>query len=345
MKFNRHFRSTAALGVLIAALSLVGCGNGDGADPGGTTSGGTTGGSTGGTTGGLTGGSTGGGVSGNLYVSFDGGGDVGSTDVYTGNLGMRVSSFNTGLNEGIVGVGSTLNAIGVIAGMPTLRQIANFADRGTAAFDSTQDEEFQYPVMREPKGIAFAGLTRNQLIVADAPAAADNDDPTLIPSLHVLTTLVGLVDPAVLTTIPVSVALGRSWDVAYDGVSDRLYAAMTNGTVAVYDTFIIRASLAGLGGPAVTPSRMITPGAVQRRRLREDFHQPARHQLRSRVEHAAGVGCRSGQCRQRRRALRDQRRQQRQRYRHRHRSGDRGAGAHRRRPRHAARQSGRHPAA
>jgi len=259
MNLNTGIRSAAALGVLLAALSLGGCGDGDNNDNGGTT-GGTTG---GGSTGGSTGGTTGGGASGDpVYISFDGGGDAGSVDTYNGALTSRTASFDSGLNEGIVDIGGTLNAVGVIGGTSHLRRFDDFATRGSTAFDSEVDDDFTFAEFRAPKGIAVAGLTRNQLIVADAPAAAPGDDPALVPSLHVLTTVVGLTNPNILTTIPVSVAQGRTWDVAYDGGADRLFAAMTNGTVAVYDTFVTRANLASLGGPAVAPSRTITPGRV-----------------------------------------------------------------------------------
>lgn len=247
MNRNMRFRSVAAFGFLLSALVLGGCGSGgDNGNGGGTT---------GGTSGGTTGGGTGGSASGDLYIAFDAGG----VDVYAGDLSLRRSGFNTGLNEGIVSVNGTLTAAGVIGGVPTLRRISNFPDRGGQAYDPTLDEEFVFPTFREPKGIATAGLTRNQLIVADAAAATTVGDQ---PSLHLLTTLLGLAAPQVVADIPESVAGGRTWDVAYDGFVDRLYAAMTNGTIAVYDNFTTRATVAGLGGPAPAPSRTITPGQV-----------------------------------------------------------------------------------
>ena len=254
MNLTTGIRGTAVLGALLAALALGGCGGGGGNDGGGGTSGGTTGGSTGGSTGGAAGPA--------FYISFDAGGDAGTVDVYDAALSTRTARFDSGLNEGIVDIGGTVNAIGVIGGTPTLRQIADFANRGSAAFDPAQDGQFQFAEMRAPKGIAFAGLTRNQLIVGDAAADVTGEVLATVPSLHVLTTLVGLIPPQVLTSVSVETAGGRTWDMAYDGISDRLYAAMTNGSIAVYDNFITRANLAGLGGPAVVPSRTITPGAI-----------------------------------------------------------------------------------
>lgn len=279
MSLTTRIRWIAVASATVTAMMLSGCngGGGDdssgtttgsstgGATTGGSTTGSSTGGSTGGVTGGLTGGGTGGTTAGTLYVSLDGGGDVGTVDTYTISLGSRTASFNTGLNEGIAPGGSTLNAVGVIDGAATLRQISDFATRGNTAFDAAVDEESQFPAIRAPRGIAVAGLTRNQFVIADAPTAVTGEDPVSVPSLHLITTLVGLVRPSLLTTIPVSVAGGRTWDVAYDGISDRLYAAMTNGTVAVYDNFISRATLAGLGSINLTdahPTRTITPGAV-----------------------------------------------------------------------------------
>lgn len=272
MQQNVSFRRLAALGVLLGTLVVGGCNSGgsddDGGSTGGSTGGETTGGTTGGGTGGTSGGDTSGGTTGGtpdgtrLYVSMDAGGDAGSTDVYDSALTTRLSSFDTGLNEGIVDIGGTLTAVGVIGGTGTVRQIADFADRGNGSFDPAQDEAFTFAAFRAPKGLSFAGLTRNQLIVGDAPAAVEGEDLALVPSLHALSTILGLIDPRILTTVPVSVAGGRTWDVAYDPLSDRLFAAMTNGMVAVYDTFIIRANLASLGGPAVTPNRTLTPGTV-----------------------------------------------------------------------------------
>jgi len=259
MNRNMRIRSVAALGFLLSALALAGCGSGGNDDSGGGT-GGTSGGTTGGGTGGgSSGGTTGGSASGDLYIAFDAGGDAGSADIYAGDLSLRRASFNTGLNEGIVSTNGTLTAAGVIGGVPTLRRISNFPDRGGQAYDPTVDDEFAFPTFREPKGIAIAGLTRNQLIVADAAAATTLGDQ---PSLHLLTTLLSLAPPQVVADIPESVAGGRTWDVAYDGSVDRLYAAMTNGRIAVYDNFTTRATLAGLGGPAPAPSRTITPGQV-----------------------------------------------------------------------------------
>lgn len=249
MSLTLRFRTLSLAAMAAAALALSACGGGNSAD-GGTTGGATTGGTTGGATG-------------NLYIAFDGGGDVGSTDIYAANLGSRVGGFNTGLNEGIADNSGTLNAVGVIGGQATLRRFPDFAARAGGSFDLAQDDSFQYPAIRAPRGIAVAGLTNGQLIVADAPAATTGEDLTSVPSLHLLTTVVNLAPPTLLATISVSTASGRTWDVAYDAFVDRLFAAMTNGSVAVYDNFVSRATLAGIGsGSAVTPSRLITPGVV-----------------------------------------------------------------------------------
>ncbi|WP_293000749.1 hypothetical protein [Nevskia sp.] len=268
----KRIRLGTIAALMAATLGMVGCGSSDspggttgGGSTGGGTTGGTTGGSSGGTTGGSTGGTTGGivGGTGNVYVSFDGGGEIGTTDTYAGDLSSRIATFNTGLNEGIVDNSGTLQGVGVVGGIATLRQFTNFANRGNTAYDPNQDREFQFNEIIAPRGIDFAGLTRNSAVVADAPPSGANDDPATLPSVHLLSSVLGLAPrPVILHTVSVAAAGGRTWDVAYDSPRDRLFAAMTNGTVAVYDAFGGRSLLASLGGPAVTPSRLITPGMV-----------------------------------------------------------------------------------
>ncbi|WP_156891808.1 hypothetical protein [Nevskia ramosa] len=284
MSLTTRIRLLALVSATATAMMLTGCNGGGGSDDpaggttgsttgsttggtttGGSTTGGTTGGTTGTTTGGTLGGLTGGGAVGAVYVSLDGGGDLGTADTYAANLSSRTASFNTGLNEGIDSDNGSLNAVGSIAGVATLRRIANFPVRGNANFDPAFDKEYKFPEIVAPRGITVAGLTSNQLIVADAPTAVAGEDPVSVPSLHLISTLFGATPPVVLKTIPLSVAGGRTWDVAYDAFVDRLYAAMTNGTIAVYDNFLVRANLSAVGGaagPAVTPSRTITPGSV-----------------------------------------------------------------------------------
>ncbi|QFU06444.1 hypothetical protein FIU82_15750 (plasmid) [Pseudoalteromonas sp. THAF3] len=54
--------------------------------------------------------------------------------------------------------------------------------------------------------------------------------------------------------VPVAVTAtdAAPWDLAYDDINDRLYAALTNGTVAVYDNYIA-------SGMTATPARTIVP--------------------------------------------------------------------------------------
>eukprot|EP01035_Chromulina_nebulosa_P006825 gene6825-9212_t len=83
-------------------------------------------------------------------VSLDGGGDLGTADTYAANLSSRTASFNTGLNEGIDSDNGSLNAVGSIAGVATLRRIANFPVRGNANFDPAFDKEYKFPEIPRP---------------------------------------------------------------------------------------------------------------------------------------------------------------------------------------------------
>lgn len=194
-----------------------------------------------------------------IHVSMDGGGDIGTTDTDAADLRTRLGTFNTGLNEGIlVDSSGNLYATGLIAGVGTLRIVPNIATR-TGSFDSSQDTSLSFSSFKAPKGFTLAGLTSNQLIVADAQAPGTSS-PSTVPALHLLTTLVGTVQPQELAVLYQDAIGGPVWDVAYDSATDRLYASLTTGSIAVIDTFTTLATVNAAS--SVHTTRFITPGQV-----------------------------------------------------------------------------------
>lgn len=91
--------------------------------------------------------------------------------------------------------------------------------------NSTQDRETTAPHtgLVNPKGIDAAhsaGLVLNGMrISVFGSAAADDVAPLVAPLAETLTD-------------------AKPWDLDYDEVNDRLFVALTDGTIAVYDDYI-----------------------------------------------------------------------------------------------------------
>jgi len=90
-----------------------------------------------------------------------------------------------------------------------------------------------------PKGLAVANKA-GRLIVADFGAG------TIVVMSN---TVNGDATPVATTTLPGT----KAWDVAYDEGNDRLFAALTNGTLAVFDNYL------GNDPQNATANRIITP--------------------------------------------------------------------------------------
>lgn len=100
--------------------------------------------------------------------------------------------------------------------------------RTTEDFDDARDRQIASTALMAPKGIEVVG-DRGLIMVADVGASAvlafdmESAPTTGMPSV-----------PAALTITTAA----PPWDLDYDGVNDRLFVALTNGTVEVYDDLL-----------------------------------------------------------------------------------------------------------
>jgi hypothetical protein len=174
-----------------------------------------------------------------IYVSNNGTASAGEVDRLDQDLNTA-QTFTSGNNEGIeLDVSGHLYQAGDATAPPSsIRVINRIRARGAGSFDTQLDREIPAPDSMNFKGLAIAheaGL----LIVADFTG----------PSLEIYGTAAGE-NATPLASTPLA---SNPWDVAYDEFEDRLFVALTDGTVLVADDFVG-------GGFLLTTTRTITPG-------------------------------------------------------------------------------------
>lgn len=183
-----------------------------------------------------------------FYVSNNGMSNAGDVDQFNSNF-MRQKTFDAGNNEGVVlDIAGTLYQAGDTASPGSIRVINVIRGRmdGGAFDDTALDREITGGgALAAPKGIAIAHA-QGYLFVAD------NGDS----SIDVLATTSGST-AALLDTVTLGAA---PWDVAYDEANDRLFVALTDGTIAVFDTFV--ADGFGDSGAARIITPMVAPAAT-----------------------------------------------------------------------------------
>jgi len=152
----------------------------------------------------------------------------------------KLKTFNTTANEGVAfdSLGNLLQASDSESGsIKTICQLANRADG--SSYDANTDREITgaNTTLVNPKGIAVAQKS-GLIFIADFGAMQ--------------VTTFGAAAAGNATPLGTTITEAAPWDVDYDETNDRLYVALTNGDVAVYDNFV--------GGEfAAMPSRTITP--------------------------------------------------------------------------------------
>lgn len=169
----------------------------------------------------------------------------------TGNLSGAPTTATTGNNENIALdlSGNLIQASGRSAANVSLKEFCRVGPRLEAglatSFDDTQlDREIATSGLSAPKGIAIAHKagriittdTGNNSIIIHSVTASEDRSPAAIATN---TTLGALATPT------------NAWDIHYDEANDRLFAALTNGQIAVFDTF--------LATPTAAPARIVTP--------------------------------------------------------------------------------------
>ena len=152
----------------------------------------------------------------------------------------KLKTFNTTANEGVAfdSLGNLLQASDSESGsIKTICQLANRADG--SSYDANTDREITgaNTTLVNPKGIAVAQKS-GLIFIADFGAMQ--------------VTTFGATAAGNAAPLGTTITEAAPWDVDYDETNDRLYVALTNGDVAVYDNFV--------GGEfAAMPSRTITP--------------------------------------------------------------------------------------
>lgn len=176
-----------------------------------------------------------------LLVMHNGGGSVGRIDQL--DSGLRVqSTFNADANEGIVldllGNVHTANDTAVPSSVQTLHKLLDRQDG--AAPVATLDRSFTATGSANLKGVAIAHEAG--LIMA----ANINGN-----SIEIYGTTAG----AGATPLASTALAGDAWDLAYDEDADRVFLAMTNGTILVADDYVAN-------GFSVAGAREITPDSA-----------------------------------------------------------------------------------
>ena len=175
------------------------------------------------------------------YIRANNGMDNVGTIDFIDQDGATMSSFNSGANEGVVvdAAGHLYQAADITDS--SLRVACNIGQRmENGAFNNQKDREINgaNTGLLNPKGIAIAHQA-GLLLVANFNAS----------QITVFgTTAAGDVAPFAETALAVS-----PWDLDYDQANDRLFVALTDGTIAVYDDYV------ATGLSAVAANRTITP--------------------------------------------------------------------------------------
>lgn len=164
--------------------------------------------------------------------------------------------FDSGSNEGIDydPTATLVQAGDDMAGFVGLRffNLPTVRTGDSAAFDPVVDREIDL----SGDGITGKGIEilddRGRVIVADIGT----------PALQVFSSTAGQ-GAAPLVSIPLANA---AWDIKYDTDNDRLYAALTNGTLAIFDDFSNDISA------TATASRTLTPVDEADTQVSDNFH-------------------------------------------------------------------------
>lgn len=199
-----------------------------------------------------------------IYLSNNGPDNAGTVERLTQSSAVT-KWFEPGNNEGIdfLASGDLIQAGDTAAG-PSLRTFcapetrsngAIYVDGVDRAIEGSATE------LVNPKGIAIARQAGYVLV-------ANNGDD----SIKVFgTAAAGNVAPAATTNLD-----GNPWDLAYDEVNDRLFVALTNGTLAVFDDYIA----SGFSSPA---SRTITPVDASDEQISVNLHGIVYHRHSDRL--------------------------------------------------------------
>ncbi|WP_421418787.1 hypothetical protein ACN9JF_12280 [Pseudoalteromonas lipolytica] len=178
--------------------------------------------------------------------------NAGTVNVINQNA-AKLSSFNTGANEGVVfdSLGNLVQAADSGNGaISTVCQILSRGDGGMYNSDVDRIISGTNSTLVNPKGITISN--KHGLIFA-----ADFNGMQV--------TVFGKEAAGDVAPLASTVTDAKPWDLTYDEINDRLYVALTNGDVAVYDNYV-------MGGFAATPARTITPSDETGAKISVNLH-------------------------------------------------------------------------
>ncbi|WP_076925321.1 hypothetical protein [Pseudoalteromonas sp. EB27] len=174
-----------------------------------------------------------------FILANNGEANAGTIDLINQNA-SKLKTFNTTANEGVAfdSLGNLLQASDSESGsIKTICQFANRSDGATFTANTDREITGTNTTLVNPKGIAIAQKS-GLIFIADFGAMQ--------------VTTFGATAAGDAMPLGTTITEAAPWDVDYDESNDRLYVALTNGDVAVYDNFV--------GGEfAAMPSRTITP--------------------------------------------------------------------------------------
>ena len=174
-----------------------------------------------------------------FVLANNGSDNAGTADLIDQNS-VKLKTFNTTANEGVAfdALGNLIQASDISSGsIKTVCQLANRVDEDS--FNSNRDREItgSSTTLANPKGIAVSDKL-GLIFIADFGAMQ--------------VTVFGATSAGNSAPLANTITNAAPWDVDYDEVNDRLYVALTNGDVAVYDNYVN-------GGFVAMPNRTITP--------------------------------------------------------------------------------------
>ena len=174
-----------------------------------------------------------------FILANNGEANAGTIDFINQNA-SKLKTFNTTANEGVAfdSLGNLLQASDSESGsIKTICQLANRSDGATFTANTDREITGTNTTLVNPKGIAIAQKS-GLIFIADFGAMQ--------------VTTFGATAAGDATPLGTTITEAAPWDIDYDESNDRLYVALTNGDVAVYDNYVN-------GGFVAMPSRTITP--------------------------------------------------------------------------------------
>ena len=193
-----------------------------------------------------------------FYVANNGPDNAGELDTFSEDFDL-LDTFFTGNNEGVeLDRFGDLYQAGDGENGPSIRIVTQIQTREGGSFDASRDREIRgnNTGLVAPKGIDLAE-DRGYILVADF-GAEPNDGNLKIFN----TSDDGNVAPVATTDLSV-----KPWDLVYDEESDRMFVALTDGTIAVFDRYFQQGNF-GSGGP----DAVLTPVDRRGDKISDNFH-------------------------------------------------------------------------